>query len=44
MQRKQKLLDEVAVLNTQTNNAINEFERLTKEIEVFTPCLQRLIV
>lgn len=32
-QRKQKLMSEVGLLNTQTNYAINEYERLVKEIE-----------
>ncbi|KAI6232211.1 hypothetical protein M3Y95_00462600 [Aphelenchoides besseyi] len=31
--RKKKLADEVAVLNTQTNNATAEFDRLSREIE-----------
>jgi hypothetical protein len=40
--RKQKLIDEVAVLNTQTNNAINEYERLVKEIAVFLLLFNKL--
>ncbi|KAI6191915.1 hypothetical protein M3Y97_00279500 [Aphelenchoides bicaudatus] len=32
-QRKQKLMDEVSLLTTQTNHAVNEYDRLLKDIE-----------